>query len=143
MEAGGFSLGKWASNFNQILENVSEDQREVNYPFEINGDESIKTLGVTWNPSSDCFQYRVTLSPTVSNPTKRTVLSEVASLFDPLGLLAPLVISEKKFLQKLWAEGMGWDFTSSLGQGLDRISLRSFGYSPTQHTLLAWIQQNQ
>lgn len=109
MAAGGFTLSKWASNSNALLESVSESEREVNCPLEIHLDDAIKTLGLVWNPSIDCFQYRVASPKSNVLPTKRIVLSEVATLFDPLGLLAPLIVSAKIYLQALWAEGVAWD----------------------------------
>ncbi|KAL0871839.1 hypothetical protein ABMA27_004314 [Loxostege sticticalis] len=41
--------------------------------------------------------------------TKRTVLREIASLFDPLGWLSPAIITAKIFMQKLWLHGKDWD----------------------------------
>lgn len=108
-QSGGFKLSKWASNNNLILESVAANEREIDCPLELHLEESIKTLGLAWNPSVDCFQYRVTLSESDTTPTKRIILSEVASLFDPLGLLAPVVVAAKIFLQSLWAEGIAWD----------------------------------
>lgn len=109
MASGGFTLSKWASNHNAILMGVLEEHREVQCPLEIHLDETIKTLGLLWNPGTDCFQYRTNSIWRQTTPTKRIVLSEVASLFDPLGLLAPLVVAAKIFLQALWADGLNWD----------------------------------
>ncbi|KAF8787466.1 hypothetical protein HNY73_009062 [Argiope bruennichi] len=41
--------------------------------------------------------------------TKRTVLSTIAKLFDPLGLLGPVISLAKIFLQKLWLLNLQWD----------------------------------
>ena len=41
--------------------------------------------------------------------TKRGVLANTASIFDPLGLLSPAVIAYKIFLQKLWQDKLQWD----------------------------------
>jgi len=41
--------------------------------------------------------------------TKRRVLATTASIFDPLGLLSPAVITYKMFLQKLWQDNLQWD----------------------------------
>ncbi|XP_029054599.2 uncharacterized protein LOC114881882 [Osmia bicornis bicornis] len=43
------------------------------------------------------------------NFTKRLVLSEVAQIFDPLGLLSPIIIRAKVFLQELWLLNLKWD----------------------------------
>ena len=39
----------------------------------------------------------------------RKILSTVARFFDPLGLIAPFVITLKILLQKLWRSGISWD----------------------------------
>lgn len=68
----------------------------------------IKVLGLCWQPNMDGFRFAVVPS---SNQiiTKRTVLSEVAQLFDPLGLISPVVIRAKIFIQDLWLAKIDWD----------------------------------
>lgn len=39
------------------------------------------------------------------------MLSKIARLFDPLGLLSPIIITAKIQVQKLWLTGLGWDET--------------------------------
>jgi hypothetical protein len=41
--------------------------------------------------------------------TKRKVVSQAAKLFDPLGLVNPIVISAKIFIQNLWKRKIDWD----------------------------------
>jgi hypothetical protein len=41
--------------------------------------------------------------------TRREILSFVASVYDPLGLVAPVVLPAKRMLQELWPSGCGWD----------------------------------
>ena len=41
--------------------------------------------------------------------TKRHVISEVSKIYDPLGLVAPVVFYGKVFLQKLWISELGWN----------------------------------
>jgi hypothetical protein len=41
--------------------------------------------------------------------TKRQVLSELASIFDPLGLLGPIVVKAKMFIQQLWQQKLDWN----------------------------------
>lgn len=104
---GGFTVSKWASNSNAVLESVLEKQHVIGFPLKSHQDGTVKTQGSVWNPSTDYFRYKVKVPLAKTNPTKRIVLSEVVTLFDPLGLLAPLIISAKNFLQALWAEGVG------------------------------------
>lgn len=41
--------------------------------------------------------------------TKRAVLSHLARLFDPLGLVSPVVVRAKVFLRELWRSKFAWD----------------------------------
>ena len=41
--------------------------------------------------------------------TKHNILSILSRLFEPLGLLAPIVINAKFFLQNLWEIELDWD----------------------------------
>jgi hypothetical protein len=43
------------------------------------------------------------------NITKRLVLARIHSLFDPLGILAPILVKAKLFYQKLCEEKIKWD----------------------------------
>ena len=67
-----------------------------------------KTLGLLWNPESDRLKYSVKQTSQVA-VTKRTILSAIAQIFDPLGLVGPAVIRAKIILQRLWQLQLGWD----------------------------------
>ena len=41
--------------------------------------------------------------------TRRKMLSLIASLFDPIGFLAPFLVRAKFPLQQVWPCGIGWD----------------------------------
>ena len=41
--------------------------------------------------------------------TKRSILSLVSSIYDPLGWVSPLTVRGKMFLQTLWKEKKDWD----------------------------------
>lgn len=71
--------------------------------------ETIKTLGMHWSPTTDQFSFTSTdFQPT---HTKRTVISEIAKLFDPNGLLGPVVFKAKCIMQLLWKRNLSWDET--------------------------------
>jgi hypothetical protein len=63
-----------------------------------------KTLGVLWKAEEDTFRFKVDVPETKGNQTKRSVLSAIAALFDPLQFLAPKVL-----MQELWPADIGWD----------------------------------
>lgn len=107
--SGGFKLRKWTSNNQTILENVPECHRETKLPLDLLLSESVKTLGIRWNPVTDTFNFKVNLPSTNPRTTKRKLLSEVSKLFDPLGWLAPIVIQCKMLYQKLWIASLNWD----------------------------------
>ncbi|XP_011868252.1 PREDICTED: uncharacterized protein LOC105562212, partial [Vollenhovia emeryi] len=41
--------------------------------------------------------------------TKRSILSQVAQIFDPLGLLGPVIVTAKGIIQQLWKMQISWD----------------------------------
>lgn len=110
MAAGGFRLLKWSSNSKHVLQQLPKDHIECSAPLNIDDDESVKALGVRWHPQADEFTYKIheleVIKPVL---TKRQILSEIARLFDPLGLLAPVIIVAKTFMQQLWLTGSSWD----------------------------------
>lgn len=67
-----------------------------------------KTLGVQWNPKEDTFQYSIKIK-TPASCTKRMMVSSIAQIFDPLGLLAPVIVTAKLLIQHLWKLNVGWD----------------------------------
>lgn len=72
--------------------------------------DTLKILDLTWLPREDAFRFQVATLPT-PNHTKRSVLSFVARLFDPLGWASPLIITAKIIMQDLWLAKIDWDDT--------------------------------
>lgn len=82
-----------------------------------------KVLGVVWNPVQDEFVYKIHLRTTpkkkqngkthddASNPTKRIILSQANSIYDPLGLAHPFTVRAKILISELWGieNKLGWD----------------------------------
>ena len=60
--------------------------------------DSVKALGIHWAPKNDLFEFRLEDSFQELNATKRNIPSVSSRLFDPLGLLSPMVIVAKKIL---------------------------------------------
>ncbi|GFU80688.1 uncharacterized protein TNCV_514151, partial [Trichonephila clavipes] len=81
--------------------------KEIDLFYSSRDSSEIKVLGVYWNPKHDCFSFRVKIDLHELN-TKRDVLSTIARIYDPLGLLGPVVAKAKIFLQKLWMLKIDW-----------------------------------
>lgn len=108
LRAGGLPIRKWTSNHEKLLLNVPESDREISLPLNFELENTVKTLGVLWSPGSDEFKYRVIIS-NQDTVTKRQLVSEIAKIFDPVGWLAPVVVTAKMLYQKLWLMGLDWD----------------------------------
>ncbi|XP_075158064.1 uncharacterized protein LOC142231336 [Haematobia irritans] len=96
LKRGNFQIRKWCSNDDSVLENVPAGDRETFLEFH-DGTNITKTLEST-------------------NISKRTVLSSIARLYDPLGLIGPVITKAKVFMQNLWKIKLDWD--ESLPQDL-------------------------
>ncbi|GFX44380.1 integrase catalytic domain-containing protein [Trichonephila clavipes] len=116
-EAGNFPLGSSVVMSDMYIDDVLTGAETLLEAKELKnqlinifakGDLSeIKVLGVYWNPKHDCFSFRVKIDLHELN-TKRDVLSTIARIYDPLGLLGPVVAKAKIFLQKLWMLKIDW-----------------------------------
>ncbi|XP_060594593.1 uncharacterized protein LOC132748940 [Ruditapes philippinarum] len=71
---------------------------------------SIKVLGKTWDTKNDTLTLNESsVSSDESILTKRMILKQIASVFDPLGLLCPVVLEGKILLQSIWKNKYDWD----------------------------------
>ena len=106
---GKFRLTKWISNDCRVIENIPETERAASVKA-IEGCTDMpveKALGVGWDIQRDHFTF--TIKQRKPAHTRRQLLSIIASLFDPLGFLAPFVVRAKILLQKVWQLGLAWD----------------------------------
>ncbi|XP_028418887.1 uncharacterized protein LOC114544440 [Dendronephthya gigantea] len=104
----GMDPRKWVSNSHRVLERIPSEKRAEKVDLDQGNIPTIKTLGVLWLAEDDVFSFRVeaVLEPKF---TKRTLLSQVSKVFDPLGFVSPFVVSAKIIFQELWVQGIGWD----------------------------------
>ncbi|XP_063964979.1 uncharacterized protein LOC135156433 [Lytechinus pictus] len=107
-EKGGLHLHKLVSNSREVLQTVPEEDRAKTVRDLLHDDLPLeRALGVQWCVESDSFNFRITLQ---DKPlTRRGILSTVMSIYDPLGLLAPIVLTGKKILQALCKLSTDWD----------------------------------
>jgi len=97
----GMELRKWNSNVSELLGN-SEIETSLT------SNEETKILGIRWNSNEDTFKFKVYM-PTEACKSKRHILSVIAQIYDPLGLIGPVVVKAKLFMRSLWKLHINWD----------------------------------
>jgi len=102
-------LRKWCSNSSSILKHIGKDVSDPLFTLELGDEEMIKSLGLCWNPALNEFKFNVIPTPTRSKLTKRTLLSDLNKVFDPIGFISPILVKGKIFLQQVWAMKIDWD----------------------------------
>lgn len=97
MLKGCFNLRCWESNF--ANPHISKSSGETN------------VLGLTWDLDKDTLKCKVPHEKlgTFENMTKRSVLSIIQQLFDPIGILSAATLLPKLWLQETWKMKLSWD----------------------------------
>ena len=102
LAGGGFGLQEWCTNSSSIGEEIKACEPSINYT------EEVKMLGYVYSPLNDTVQLKNFTLDCRCN-TKRAVLSNVHAIFDPLGILSPVVLNAKLYLRKICNLKIGWD----------------------------------
>lgn len=102
-----FEIHKWASNSNEFLQSLTSNNNSSSLSFLPKDSCTTKVLGMLWDPINDNFYYQ--LGSITRAVTKRSILSVIARLFDPMGYLAPVIFKGKTILQGLWSSRLSWD----------------------------------
>lgn len=107
---GNLRLHKVASNKEEVMSAfASDDLAKDLKDLDIGNDQLPvqRSLGLNWDLMSDTFTFRVTAA---EKPyTRRGILSVINSLYDPLGLVAPVTIRGKMILRKIVTDSSDWD----------------------------------
>ena len=118
LASANLRLHKVVSNSVNVMkafptENLAKDIRSLD--FSQDNLPAQRSLGVFWNLETDTLTYKVSVP---DKPfTRRGVLSVVNSIYNPLGLAAPVLLDGRLLLQRLVAMGkkktstvcLGWD----------------------------------
>ena len=107
LKKGGFPLGKHMINDPEVLSSIPEEDRAKEAKV-VTEEMRCKALGIRWEVSSDCPSYART-EDSSSALTKRGMLSKVAAMYDPLGLIIPIVILGRMLFQQAVRLRLGWD----------------------------------
>lgn len=133
----GFNLRKFTSNSPRLRHKVEREESSLSSDVDPNPSEQGSTneseetysgatlggsqklhsgeqkiLGVNWNVGTDQFVISLAEIARLAKslePTKRSIVSLVGRFYDPLGVLAPVVVKFKMFLQTLCEADLEWD----------------------------------
>lgn len=102
LSQAGFNLRGWNSNSHEVKEFFNLNN------LELSNNKIEKVLGYLYDTCADTLA----LTPSKikgSASTKREILSEISSVYDPLGIFSPLIIKGKILIKHLWQLKLGWD----------------------------------
>lgn len=92
-------LRKWCTSSQELLKVLSSSKSNLNYVIQLNDNDTIKTLGISWNPLNDCFKFTLKAWDPSNVMSKRSLLSDINKIYDPIGFITPVLIKGKIFLQ--------------------------------------------
>ena len=98
----GMPLNKWFTNDKFVSLYIIN--KKLSCEFDLNS-----VLGMSWENKEDVFLFKILDTGKAISCTKRSILSIIASLFDPLGLISPYVMYGKILFQNIWRLGLDWD----------------------------------
>ena len=125
--AGCFNLTKFISNNVEEVQAISNEhvRKNVNLKkLEKPKSQSGKEMSLIWNTDTDACGYNISMQ---DKPlSKRVMLSELSSVHDPLGLVAPFLLHGIKIIQILSQQELGWDeIVSDEVGGMDWVEWNS------------------
>ncbi|XP_055918440.1 uncharacterized protein LOC129950533 [Eupeodes corollae] len=113
---GGFHIRNWVSNSTAVLkalQSTPTEELSMNLNVELSTE---KVLGMWWCTPLDSLTFKITSDRNQrqilfdsKRPTKREVLRVMMTIFDPLGLIACLLMYVKILLQEIWRSKIDWD----------------------------------
>ena len=127
MMEGGFTLRKWKTNDDRLASMIAENENGKNLGEQLPIEDTTyaketlnpskekesmtKVLGIPWDTRLDTFilELERICQASIARPTKRSILSTLATLIDPQGLVSPIAVSGKVLFQELCLEKFDWD----------------------------------
>ncbi|XP_050063102.1 uncharacterized protein LOC126552448 [Aphis gossypii] len=97
-DESGFSLRKWCSNSVNLISQIPAACNDPTFVLKLNEKDTITALGLTWQPITDQFRFTFKHWSPPPNMTKRILLSDINSVYDPIGLISPVLILGKIFI---------------------------------------------
>ena len=117
----GLRLHKFLSNSRSVMQSIPAEDRATCYPNCVEHDTHCeegtelpsdplsvdRVLGVRWFVKHDKLGFHISITDQPS--TRRGILSTVASIYDPLGLAAPVILQGKQIVQDVCRDNLDWD----------------------------------
>ncbi|CAK5052228.1 unnamed protein product [Meloidogyne enterolobii] len=95
------NLREFISHSPQVMNSVASDDR-------LKVEQYAKVLGMKWQLESDGIHFEFPgLKGNV--PSRRSILSVLASVYDPMGLVSPCLLPAKCLFQDSWNNAKDWD----------------------------------
>ena len=95
------NICKWVCNDDTVMTHY-KDEDKVN-------ETEVKVLGMMWRVNTDALYFH---KPNIIDPevvSKRSILKAISAVYDPLGLVSPILLQPKLLLQSLWRKKIDWD----------------------------------
>ena len=130
LKEGGFDLRKWDSNSKELLEKINDEEHvlennivsrgvledvntyadSVTRTLDVQNNEA-KVLGILWDKDKDEFVFKLgeTKLEAKKKYTKRNILGKIASIYDPIGFLSPIIVKLKILFKNICNAKGGWD----------------------------------
>ena len=89
----GMHARKWLSNSPQVLEKIPIEDRASEVDINKDPPPIVKTLEITWLPEENVFTFKANPLEENFQLIKRNFLKRIATLFHPVGFLAPFTIT--------------------------------------------------
>ena len=112
LQNGGFNLTKFLTDELNALEMLESELIKSET-------ENHRVPGLLRNSPSDIISHKKLskIDQDAAQYTLRKMLPLIAFLFDPLGIIVPIIITLKRILQDTWKEGLLWDDLLSTSKG--------------------------
>ncbi|XP_065191900.1 uncharacterized protein LOC135822992 [Sycon ciliatum] len=102
-KSASMNLREFTTNSDAVRSAIPEQDRVTS--------RYVKVLGLKWDTENDTVSIPgcTKLTKTECSITKRAVLHAVSAVYDPLGLVTPVLLPARIFLQRLWGLSVTWD----------------------------------
>ena len=108
LDSQNFHATKYTVSDDKLMECIPVEDRAGEVKEFISSETSSRALGVLWSVQADVFYYEPRQLPD-GVVTRREMLKFVASLYDPLGLILPVIQRGKMYFQLATRHSAEWD----------------------------------